>query len=303
MHATATHSGFADRVRTYASFVRFEHTLFSLPLILAGVFSVRGPALAAGRWALVAVAAVGARTAAMALNRLIDRRLDALNPRTKVRELPSGRMRSVEAWALLAASSSAYLAACAALGPWFLAVSPVPLVVFTVYPYLKRFTPFCHFGVGVALALAPLAGFAAAHTDLAHPAAAFLLALFALVWVSGFDIIYATLDESFDREHHVRSMVAWLGRDRALVVSAALHRVAQLVLLALVLVILRAGGTRAWSAAAVPALALWAGAVVLLELEQRWAEHVNLAFFKVNVWVGALVLAMVLAARAGAGGF
>src|SRR2546425_8856369 len=169
MHASATHSAFTERVRTYASFVRFEHTLFSLPLILAGVFSAPGPALAASRWALIAVAAVAARTAAMGLNRLIDRRIDALNPRTWQRELPSGRMRSFEAWALLAASGAAYLAACAALGPWYLRVSPVPLLVFTIYPYLKRFTVLCHFGVGAALALAPLAGYAAAHPDLAHP--------------------------------------------------------------------------------------------------------------------------------------
>src|SRR5216117_1231888 len=130
-----------SRLRTYASFVRLEHTLFSLPLLLAGIFSARGPAMSAGRWGLIAIAAVGARTAAMALNRLIDRRLDALNPRTRTRELPSRRMRSFEAWALLAASGAAYVAACAALGPWYLRISPVPLVVFTIYPYLKRFTP------------------------------------------------------------------------------------------------------------------------------------------------------------------
>src|SRR5437773_1247811 len=133
MHAPTATPGLAHRVRTYASFVRFEHTLFSLPLILAGVFSVPGPPLAASRWALIALAAIGARTAAMALNRLIDRRLDALNPRTQARELPSGRMRGVEAWALLAASCAAYLVACAALGPWYLWVSPLPLAVFTIY--------------------------------------------------------------------------------------------------------------------------------------------------------------------------
>src|SRR5262245_18780909 len=107
-----------SRLRTYASFVRLEHTLFSLPLILEGVFSVPGPAMPPSRWLLIAVAAVGARTAAMALNRLNDRRLDALNPRTRVRELPSGRMKSGEAWALLAVSAAAYVAACAALGRW-----------------------------------------------------------------------------------------------------------------------------------------------------------------------------------------
>ena len=303
MHATATHPGFVARLRTYASFVRFEHTLFSLPLILAGVFSVAGPALDARRWLLVGIAAVGARTAAMALNRLIDRRLDALNPRTRVRELPSGKMLGIEAWALLALSGLAYLAACAALGPWYLKVAFVPLAVFTIYPYLKRVTPLCHFGVGVALALAPLAGFAAAHPDLAEALPAFLLAFFALVWVSGFDIIYATLDEAFDRQHGVHSMVAWLGTARALLVSAALHRVAQGALLLLAVTLLRAHGGSAWTLAAIPTYALLAGSVVLLELEQRWAEDVNLAFFKVNVWVGALVLAMVLAARVATGGF
>ncbi|MBI5709378.1 MAG: UbiA family prenyltransferase [Candidatus Eisenbacteria bacterium] len=159
----------AGRLRTYASFVRFEHTLFSLPLVLAGIFSVPRDPMPPARWLLIALAAVGARTAAMASNRLIDRRLDALNPRTRARELPSGKMKLVEAWALLLASTAAYLAACVALGPWYLKVSPVPLVVFVVYPYLKRWTPLCHFGVGAGLALAPLAGFAAAHPDLAHP--------------------------------------------------------------------------------------------------------------------------------------
>src|ERR1700675_3862626 len=100
MNVTTRSRNPAERVRTYASFVRLEHTLFSLPLILAGVFSVRGPALAWTRWLLIAFAAAGARTTAMALNRIIDRRLDALNPRTRGRELPAGRMRPAEAWAL-----------------------------------------------------------------------------------------------------------------------------------------------------------------------------------------------------------
>ncbi len=290
-----------ERLRTYGSFVRFEHTLFSLPLILAGVFSAPGPALPASRWALIAVAAVGARTAAMALNRLIDRRLDALNPRTRGRELPAGRMRAGEAWLLLAVSAGAYLAACAALGPWFLGVSPVPLAVFTLYPYLKRFTPLCHVGVGAALALAPLAGYAAAHPDLARLAPAIGLAAFALAWVSGFDIIYATLDEGFDRAHGVRSMVAWLGRRRALRVAGALHALAFLCLVAVTGLLLGATPRVAGWAMPVALLAL-AGTGVLLYLEQRWAEDVDLAFFKVNVFVGFGVLATVLSARA-AGGF
>jgi len=295
------------RLRTYASFVRFEHTLFSLPLVLAGVFSARGSAMSSARWALVAVAAVGARTAAMTLNRVIDRRIDAENPRTRTRELPSGKMRLGEAMALLVASTAIYLAACAVLGPWFLRVAAIPLAVFTLYPWLKRWTPLCHLGVGAALALAPLAGFAAAHPDLASSRAALGLALFALCWVSGFDIIYATLDEAFDREAGLHSMVTWLGRERALRVSWALHVAAMGALAAAAWSLASdpvagmGGAARAlWSAVAV---ACFAASAVLLWLEQRWAEDVNLAFFKTNVAVGFLVLATVLAARMAGGGF
>ncbi len=291
----------AARLRTYASFVRLEHTLFSLPLLLAGVFSVPGPALPWARWALIAAAAVGARTAAMSLNRIVDRRIDALNPRTQVRELPAGRMRLAEAVALLVGSTLVYLAACAALGPFFVQVAVVPLAVFALYPYLKRFTAFCHFGVGLALALAPLAGYAAGHPDLLAPGPALLLAAFALVWVSGFDIIYATLDEAFDRSAGIHSMVAWLGRERALSVSRWLHRGATLLLLALLLTLFRASPDASFLAR-VPAIVCFAAAASLLEWEQRLAEHVDLAFFKINVWVGVVVLAMVLAAR-WAGGF
>jgi len=177
----------------------------------------------------------------------------------------------------------------------------VPLAVFVIYPYLKRVTPFCHFGVGAALALAPLAGYAAGHPDLAAPGAALWLGAFALSWVSGFDIIYATLDEEFDRAHGIRSMVAWLGRDRALRVSAVLHLLAFACLVAAVAAILGATPAPApwgWPAAG----AMLAATGTLLFLEQRWAGNVDLAFFKVNVWVGFAVLVLVLVARA-AGGF
>jgi len=290
------------RLRTYASFVRFEHTLFSLPLILAGVYSTPGAAMTAARWGLVAVAAVGARTSAMTLNRLIDRHHDARNPRTRTRELPSGRMRVTEAVGLLVVSTAAYLAACAALGSWYVKVAVVPFAVFAIYPWLKRFTPLCHVGVGAALALAPLAGYAAAHPDLASPAPALALAAFALCWVTGFDIIYATLDEASDRENGVHSLVVRLGRDRALRVSWALHVVAMAALAWGVWRVATASGAVAggWLAAAGLGVA---GTVLLLWLEQRWAEDVNLAFFKTNVAVGFVVLASVLAARLAAGGF
>jgi len=228
-----------------------------------------------------------------------------MNPRTRARELPAGTMKSEEASGLLVGSMIVFLAACAALGPWYLKLAPIPLVVFAAYPYLKRFTPLCHFGVGIALALAPLAGFAAAHPELGEPWNAVWLALFALCWVSGFDIIYATLDEDFDRVHGVHSMVASLGKKRALQVSAVLHVLAFLALnRALDEIWTYDQWFPDWAPWALPAMVLvLAGAGLLLYLEQRWAEDVNLAFFKVNVYVGFAVLAAVLLARFGSDGF
>jgi 4-hydroxybenzoate polyprenyltransferase len=210
-------------------------------------------------------------------------------------------MKEAEAWGLLLVSGIVYLGCCAALGEWYLKVSGVPLAVFVTYPYLKRITPFCHFGVGAALALAPLAGYAAGHPGLEAPAVALWLGAFALLWVSGFDIIYATLDEEFDRAHGIRSMVAWLGRERALRVSGLLHLLAFACLVGAFATLIAAGPSpAAWGWPAAGAMLAVTG--TLLFLEQRWAEHVDLAFFKVNVWVGFAVLCLVLVARA-AGGF
>jgi len=207
---------------------------------------------------------------------------------------------NTEALALLAAGAGVYLIACWRLGPWFLRVAPIPLLVFAGYPWLKRFTPLCHLGVGLALALAPLAGYAAAHPDLADPVPALWLGAFALLWVSGFDIIYATLDEDFDRLHRVHSLVAWLGRPRALRVSGVLHAAAFASLVPLAgSIVTRA--PRVPDATLIGVVAALTVAGVLLYLEQRWAEDVDLAFFKVNVFVGFAVLALVLAARTAAG--
>jgi len=174
-----------------------------------------------------------------------------------------------------------------------------------VYPYLKRFTPLCHFGVGAALALAPLAGWAVARPDLGDPWAAVWLAMFAFWWVSGFDIIYATLDEEFDRRHGVHSMVVWLGGKRALAVSAWLHLFAFMSLLTAVRHIWWDPSRMfpPWAPWAFPALiVVILGTAVMLWLEQKWAEDVNLAFFKINVYVGFAVLAIVLLARVIDGG-
>ena len=178
----------------YARFVRVAHTLFSLPLIIAGMLvaadglhragaASRLPSLRAVL--LVFVAAAGARTAALALNRIIDRRIDALNPRTAARELPSGRITTAQAWGVTAAGLVLYFAAAALLtrpgGRLTLMLSPIPLVVFTGYPFLKRFTPLCHLGVGLGLALSPLGGWVAVTQSFAGLSQVLPLALFGLL--------------------------------------------------------------------------------------------------------------------------
>ncbi len=283
----------AGRARTYANFVKIEHALFSLPLVLAGALLAAPQGFAWSALGWIALAATGARTAALALNRLIDRAIDGQNPRTRGRELPSGRMGVREAWGVAIAGTVVYVFAAAALGPVPLALSPIPLAVFALYPLMKRFTPLCHFGVGAALALSPLGGYIALVPDVgAALRDAGALALFALFWVAGFDIIYATLDEDFDRASAVRSLPAALGRERALAVSRACHGTGFAVLAAW-----------AWSRWPSPWVALaLAGVAAGLVWQQRSAKHVDLAFFRINAGLGFVVLAVVLAGLASQAG-
>jgi 4-hydroxybenzoate polyprenyltransferase len=234
---------------------------------------------------LVLVAGVGARTAAMGLNRLIDRRIDAENPRTATRELPSGAIRLGEAWALIGLGVLAYLTAAWLLAPVCLALAPLPLAVFVLYPWLKRVTPWCHLGVGLALALAPLGGWFAARLSFEEVGPALLLAGFTLGWVAGFDVLYATLDEAHDRSAGIQSLPARYGRGAALQASRALHLGAWALLATLVFWRL------AWPWALPPLLAVGA----LLVWEQRRADDLDLAFFRINVWVGFLALVAVIA--------
>jgi 4-hydroxybenzoate polyprenyltransferase len=254
-------------------------------MLFAGVVLGAGIRPPARLLLLVLVAGVGARTAAMGLNRVIDRRIDAENPRTATRELPTGAIGLGEAWALVAVGGLAYLTAAWLLAPVCLALAPLPLAVFVLYPWLKRVTPWCHLGVGFALAMAPLGGWFAARLTFEEVGPALLLAGFTLGWVAGFDVLYATLDEAHDRSAGIRSLPACYGRGGALRGSRALHLGAWALLATLVFWRL------AWPAALLPLLAVGA----LLVWEQRRADDVDLAFFRINVWVGFLALATVVA--------
>ena len=282
-------AGTTSRVATWASFVKFEHTLFSLPMLYAGAVVAAGafPEPRTALWILGA--GTGARTAAMGLNRIIDRNIDARNPRTDVRELPRGAMKLAEAGGIVVGGLALYLVSCFMLSPFALALSPVPLVAFVVYPYMKRFTSLAHFGVGAALAFAPLGGFVAVTASTADSAAALWLAGFTLFWVAGFDIIYATLDIDFDRAEGLKSLPVRLGRRPALAVSMGAHLLAVGCLVGLFVEDLSGG----------LAIAGIVATGVVLAAEHWLAERVNLAFFQLNIIVGFLVFGVVLAGKWG----
>jgi 4-hydroxybenzoate polyprenyltransferase len=270
------------------AFVRFEHTIFALPLIYAGaVLAVR--ALPSPRLAgLLLIAAVGARTCAMALNRIVDRDLDAANPRTRDRELPAGRLSLAAAWAVAVAGAAALALAAAAISPLCLALAPIPVAVFAVYPFLKRWTALAHVGVGIADALGPAGAWVAVRSAAGQPVFAdagglwYLLA-FTVLWIAGFDVIYATQDEAHDRAAGLRSIPARVGRDRALAVSGLLHAAAA----ACLAFLWQSELNGPW------ALLALAGIVVLLIAEHERPDDLAFAFFQANAGVSVLVLALV----------
>lgn len=271
-------------LKSIAGFIKFEHTLFSLPLIYSGVFLATPQIPPLSILLLILTASTGARTAALALNRIIDREIDKRNPRTVVRELPSGRMSLSTALGILIAGLLLYLASAALISTFCLLLSPIPLIVFVFYPYMKRFTIFAHFGVGLGLAMAPLGGWFAITQSFEKPFPIALLSLFTLVWVAGFDIIYSTLDEFFDRESDLFSFSSRFGKEFALRISGYLHAVSFAILGLLFFVHIRAF-------AALPFL-LSSG--YLLYLEHKKAEDVEFAFFKINAVLGFSVFAMVV---------
>lgn len=271
-------------MRKYFSFVKIEHTLFSLPLIFSGMLlASHGELPGTGIVLLVLAAATGARTVAFALNRIIDRHIDARNPRTATRDLPSGRLTLQEAIGVMGAGLGLYFGAAYFIAPFCLMMSPIPLAIFLIYPTMKRYTPLAHFGVGMGLAMGPLGGWFAVSPSFDHLLTPALLSVFTLLWVAGFDIIYATLDEEFDRKESLYSFPSRFGRERALRYSGYLHLAAFAVLVILFV-------HSVLSLLALPLLLLTG---LLLYFEQKKAEDVELAFFKINAVAGFSVLAMV----------
>lgn len=289
-----TTSGDAAPVRGWAlvpallRLVRFAHTVFALPFALAGaVLAERSlPGFMVVVWIVVAMA--GARSLAMALNRLIDAEIDARNPRTADRELPAGRLTRAQVWGFSVVSLAVLLLAVSQLPPLVWVLWPVPVALFVLYPYAKRFTRWCHLVLGVTIGLAPVGGWIAVTGEFAPGAILFGCAVAA--WIAGFDIVYALLDLDFDRSAGVHSLPAAIGAGPALVFSRVLHAAA--------VVFLAATG-----AAAGAGPAFFAGVVIvalLLIAEHRTARSlepaaINRAFGPANAAIAVIVLVAVLA--------
>ncbi|MBI2941643.1 MAG: UbiA family prenyltransferase [Chloroflexi bacterium] len=266
--------------------VKFEHSVFALPFAYLGmVLAARGlPAPWQVVW--ITVAMVAARTLAMATNRLIDRELDARNPRTRSRALPAGRLSVRAVVALALGSAAVFFGAAALLNPLCLALSPLAAVIVVGYAYTKRFTWLSHFILGIADGIAPMGGWLAVTGSFAAspPAGPFLLALAVATWIAGFDLIYSCQDVEFDRREGLHAIPARFGIAAALRVSVWVHVLTAALLLALGLLM-----PLGW-----PFYAGWLAAVGLLVYEHRLVRpddlsRVDVAFFNVNGYIAIIV--------------
>jgi 4-hydroxybenzoate polyprenyltransferase len=208
-------------IRILLKAIRFEHTAFALPFALIAAFVAAGGWPTAYELAWILVAMVGARTAAMAFNRLADRDLDRQNPRTADRALVTGALSTRQLWALLLAAAAAYFLAAGMLNRLCLALSPFALAVLLGYSYTKRFTVWSHWILGLSLGLAPVGAWIAIRGGV--EIAPIVLCLAVTTWTAGFDIIYACQDIAFDREHRLFSLPARWGARQALIISSFNH--------------------------------------------------------------------------------
>ncbi|HET7753673.1 MAG TPA: 4-hydroxybenzoate octaprenyltransferase [Anaeromyxobacteraceae bacterium] len=264
-----------------ARMVKLSHSLFALPFAVATVVLVaRDARLDALRLALVVVAVVAARTAAMAMNRIADREFDAVNPRTRSRELVTGEVSPAAAWALLVGSGAVFTGAAALISTVCGVLALPVLAILLGYSFAKRFTWACHLWLGVAQALAPI-GVAIALTG-AAPASAIVLGVGVGAWIAGFDVLYALQDREFDASRRLHSIPARFGIRGALLWARALHMLA-IVLVPLSGVLGRRGPGWALGSLVLAAV-LVAEHVHVAPRGRLCPERINVAFFNYNAF-------------------
>jgi 4-hydroxybenzoate polyprenyltransferase len=221
-----------ERASAYGRMIRFSHSVFALPFALtSAALAAREGGATGGHVFWIVVAMVAARSAAMGFNRLVDQEIDAKNPRTANRELPTGAVLRGEAWLFVALSVSVFVLAAWMLNPLCLALSPVALAIVLGYSYTKRFTAASHAVLGLALAVAPVGAWLAIRAR--FDVVPLVLGLAVLLWVAGFDTLYACQDVEFDRQQGLRSLPASLGVPGALRAARTMHAGTVLLLVAI----------------------------------------------------------------------
>jgi 4-hydroxybenzoate polyprenyltransferase len=283
-------------LQKWGSFVRFSHTVFALPFALAAMLVAARDHRGWPGWqtfGLILLAMVSARTCAMAFNRIVDRKFDALNPRTQNRHLPAGQISLASAIFLCVLSGAGLVAASYFLNPLCFYLSPVALVLVCFYSLTKRFTDYTHVYLGIALALAPIGAWLAVKGTAISPWEMIQMALLSaavILWLVGFDIIYALQDYEFDKSHGLHSLVVAWGPRNALGAAFLAHMIMCGLLVAFGLLC----GFR---------IAYFIGWIIILGClvlehwiaRKRSLNWINLAFFRLNALVGAVFLAVVAA--------
>jgi 4-hydroxybenzoate polyprenyltransferase len=288
-----TFGGRAALVR-YANLVKLPHTVFALPFAMVGVvLASYVKAVTPDTVAWVVVAFTSARFAAMAFNRIVDRRVDALNPRTSRREIPAGVIGVREAGAAVVIAAALFVAAAWRLNPLCLALAPVALAWVLGYSYTKRFTRWSHVILGLGLGIAPVGGYLAVTGAWSDPWWMLpVLAAGVMTWVAGFDVLYALQDVVFDRQAGLHSIPAALGEARALTVARALH-IATVMALAAVGSGVGAGWLYWVGLAVVAALLLYEHSLV----RAGDLSKLDAAFFTMNGIISIAFFGFVLAER------
>jgi 4-hydroxybenzoate polyprenyltransferase len=274
------------QLRVTLEMIKIEHTLFALPFALLGaIAAARGiPSAYAIFW--IAIAMVGARSAAMAFNRLVDRTYDAANPRTATRAIPAGLVSVRFATVFTIVSSALFLLAAAMLNWLTLALAPVALGSVLAYSYTKRFTPFSHLVLGWCLSIAPAGAWIAVRGDLTLEP--LLLSAAVMLWTAGFDVLYACQDADFDRGAGLYSIPSRIGIARALLVARGLHALMFAALVAFYAA--TGGGTLGLVGIVVTgALLVYQHAIV----RANDLSRLNAAFFTTNAFVSVILLVTV----------
>ncbi len=266
----------------YLRLIKFSHSIFALPFAFTGaLFAAEGiPNLQQILW--ISVAMIGARSGAMGLNRIIDRKIDALNPRTQNRELPRGVIKTWDAIIFTCFSLAIFVLSAYQLNPLCLKLSPIAILVVLVYPYTKRFTSLSHIILGLALALAPLGAWIAIKGTIDIEIIPLSLAV--LFWVAGFDILYALQDMEFDRKYGLFSLPSRLGVSKSLMIARLFHIITILAFFSLI-PIFNLGGLYITGIVIAVIILIYEHSIV----RPSDLSKINIAFFNMNGYMSLTV--------------